>query len=534
MCLRPLRIKNPTKYFRQGVDKEYLLVPCGKCTECINANRMDWQIRLYYEHRATAELHNGFTFYFTLTYNGLCPSVPVRDDKGRVVFCFNHKHIPDFIKRCRSQIVHDGVNISIRHFICSEYGDSPDTEYITDSGFRAHCTHRPHYHGLFFVSRNDGCTLSINEAADYIRGLIADKWNYGDKTFTVGYDRYGFALPAGVVSNEVGPIGYCAKYLDKGLATDEYYNSIISDERFKDFLPDLKPKHYQSQGLGREALSLVDADTLDDGFCPCPVYDEQTGLVMTRNFKLPLYLMRKVNYDFDKSHGVYVPNERGLRNLPRIMYNERQEVVKSLEDFSHLFDKNFIKGSSFADKTIEYLNELYGGRFTYDYCQLVGDVLSQYKTLDIANYITFFRDRSMFQRRNDHNVISQEEVDRITSAYGDEVSIAQLLMLGYNSEEILHMPLGRTEYYREFRRFINRSFIPAQVKSRQLAYYTPVSTHYNMLLDDFISIYNCFNLAMRHFRSLSQIERTDLYRQQRKMLKRGLHKEKIAKCFKVS
>ena len=76
MCLRPIKVRNPSRYFREGIDKEYITVPCGKCSECVNANRMDWQIRLYYEHIATEQLHDGFTFYFTLTYNNICPHLP--------------------------------------------------------------------------------------------------------------------------------------------------------------------------------------------------------------------------------------------------------------------------------------------------------------------------------------------------------------------------------------------------------------------------------------------------------------------------
>lgn len=533
MCLRPLKIKNPTKYFRKGIDKPYIFVPCGKCSECVNNNRMDWQIRLYYEHRGTAELNNGFTFYFTLTYNNTCPSVPIRDNKGRVVFCFNHKHIPDFIKRCRTQIMRDNVRLSIRHFIASEYGDSPDVEYITDSGHRAVCTHRPHYHGLFFVSREPGCELSLADAAKYIRELISSKWYYGDKTFTIGYDRFGFSLPAGVVG-AAGPIGYCAKYLDKGLNTDAYYQSIIDDERFADYLDDLKPKHYQSQGIGRDALRLIADGTLDDGVIPCPVYDEASGLVVTRNFTLPLYLMRKVNYDFDKQHGVFVPNERGMRNLPRIMYNERASVVASIDDFKNVFSSNFKKDTAFADKTLEILRNIFGCNFSFDYCKTLFAGLKDYSSYSIADYITFFRDRSMLSSAFDHNVISDDKVDKVFSAFGSDVSIAQLLGLGYNAEEVINMPLDKYEYYLEFRRFLRRTFIPSQVKNYTEPDYVSCSTYFIKFLDDYITLYNAFGLALRYFTALKREERVNLYRQQRKVLKRAHHKDKLSKSLKVS
>ena len=531
MCLNPIRIKNPTRYFRDGIDKPTLLVPCGKCSECINAARMDWQIRLYYEHLATEELHDGFTFYFTLTYNGVCPSIPLRDNKNRVIFCFDHKHIPLFIKRCRIQIERDGVNLAIRHFISSEYGDSPDVQYITDSGLRAFCTHRPHYHGLFFVSRLDGCPLSKVQAADYIRQLICDKWTFGDKSFTVGHDRYGFDLPAGVVGS-AGPIGYCAKYLDKGLNSDEYYNSIISDETYKDYLDDLKPKHYQSQGLGRDALSLVDAETLDSGLIPCPVYDEATGLVVTRNFRLPLYLMRKVNYDFDKDHGVFVPSERGMRNLPNIMYNELEETAKSIDDFRTLYKHNFKRDSDFAAKTIEFLRNMYGNNYKFE---RIDDIVSSCSLLDsraIANYITFFRERSLdiFYKVG---VIDQDYMSKFSEDYS-HVTIRQLLSLDYSVEDILCMPLGRDEYLNHARYMLKRTFVPSQVKDDKSPFFKSRVTYFVRLLDDYISIYNCFGLATRYFASLSRQERVDDYKQRRKVLKRAFHKDKLSKTIKVS
>ncbi|QRV61970.1 replication initiator protein [Microvirus sp.] len=533
MCLRPIKVRNPSRYFREGIDKEYITVPCGKCSECVNANRMDWQIRLYYEHISTEQLHDGFTFYFTLTYNNLCPHLPVRDDKGRIVLCFNHKHIPDFIKRLRTQLIRDDVKMSIRHFISSEYGDSPDASYITDSGRRAFYTHRPHYHGLLFVSRERGCELSIKDAADYIRKLICDKWSFGDKTFTVGYDRFGFPLTAGLVG-AAGPIGYCAKYLDKGLNTDEYYQSLINDERFADYLDDLKPKHYQSQGLGRDALSLVDDGTLDAGFIPCPVYDEKSGLVLTRNFRLPLYLMRKVNYDFDKEHGVFVPSERGMRNLPRIMYNQREDVAKSIDDFKTLYQHDFRKGSVFAEKCLEILQNTYNGRFDFDYCNDLYCAFKEYDSRFIANYITFFRDRSVYRCTNDHNVMSDDKASAIISYTGDEVSIQQLMMLGYEPSDIVSMPLGKREYYTEFRNMLRRTFIPCQVKRRDESFYKSVITYHDKMLEHFVALYNSFALTVRNFNSLDREKRVALYKQQRKLLKRAHHKDKLSNSLKVS
>lgn len=533
MCLRPIKVRNPSRYFREGIDKEYITVPCGKCSECVNANRMDWQIRLYYEHIATEKLHDGFTFYFTLTYNNICPHLPVRDDKGRIVLCFNHKHIPDFIKRLRTQLIRDDVKMSIRHFISSEYGDSPDASYITDSGRRVFYTHRPHYHGLLFVSREDGCELNIKDAAAYIRNLICDKWSFGDKTFTVGYDRFGMPLTAGLVG-AAGPIGYCAKYLDKGLNTDKYYQSLINDERFADYLDDLKPKHYQSQGLGRDALALVDDGTLDAGFIPCPVYDEMSGLVLTRNFRLPLYLMRRVNYNFDREHGVFVPSARGMRNLPRMMYNQREDIAKSIDDFKFLFSHDFRKDSLFSEKCVDILKNTYNGCFDFEYCNDLFCALKEYDSRYIANYITFFRDRSMYRCTSSPESISDSNAKAIVSLTGDEVSIQQVMMLGFDPADIISMPFGKRDFIKRYESMIFRTFFPSQVKCHREPNYTSVFTYHHKLLDDYIALYDAFALTVRYFNSLEREKRVALYKQQRKLLKRAHHKDKLSNSLKVS
>ena len=53
MCLCAVTIRNPkikAGTFLVSVDKEYINVPCGHCSECINAKRRDLTFRAYYEY----------------------------------------------------------------------------------------------------------------------------------------------------------------------------------------------------------------------------------------------------------------------------------------------------------------------------------------------------------------------------------------------------------------------------------------------------------------------------------------------------
>lgn len=158
MCLTPVRILNPARYYTNGLDKMYLVVPCGHCEECRRKKVNDWYVRLSYDYYASKKTGGVFAFV-TLTYNpeslpylntyngafdSLCPSygeVPKVNTP-----CFSKKDLQYFIKRLRALLCDNqlppryqlNIKEDLKYFVVSEFG---------------HDKHRPHYHILFSLPK---------------------------------------------------------------------------------------------------------------------------------------------------------------------------------------------------------------------------------------------------------------------------------------------------------------------------------------------------------------------------------------------
>lgn len=95
---------------------EYMLVPCGKCANCIISRSREWATRIIHE----LPYHNS-SIFITLSYRDEC--LP---EKG-----VNSEHYTNFIKRLRKKY----YPRKIKYFACAEYGEK---------------TFRPHYHAVIF------------------------------------------------------------------------------------------------------------------------------------------------------------------------------------------------------------------------------------------------------------------------------------------------------------------------------------------------------------------------------------------------
>lgn len=100
-----------------------VLVPCGKCSACLESRRFDWCLRLMLEQKVSPS-----ATFITLTYDNA--HLP-KDNKA------DKSHIQLFLKRLRNSVRDFGVRFdsSLRYFIASEHG--------TLNG-------RVHYHGIIF------------------------------------------------------------------------------------------------------------------------------------------------------------------------------------------------------------------------------------------------------------------------------------------------------------------------------------------------------------------------------------------------
>lgn len=177
-CLRPIKLKNPRYkvldfYYNQNFIKtslplDYsLLVPCGKCRNCLKNKSRDWRARLISELSSNKD---GYSYFVTLTL----------DDSAYDYYCIN-SNVPVrlFLERYRKR-----VGRSLKHFIVTELGSE---------------THRLHYHAIFFGSKLSSDVLS--------------------KIWDFGFSHFGWCTEDSV--------SYIAKYITKPQIYESWYKPKI-------------------------------------------------------------------------------------------------------------------------------------------------------------------------------------------------------------------------------------------------------------------------------------------------------------------
>lgn len=153
-CLTPFHRKIVDKLTGEEIS---VLVPCGKCEDCLKKKQSDWISRLLLECQVSLS-----SFFITLTY-----------DENHLPFPqgVNKRDVQLFFKRFRK---HFSKSQKFTYFLCSEYGS---------------ISSRPHYHFLLF------CRFDLEFIP--LSYLLADSWDSGQhKIGTV----------------DVSSIAYCSKY----------------------------------------------------------------------------------------------------------------------------------------------------------------------------------------------------------------------------------------------------------------------------------------------------------------------------------
>lgn len=314
------------------------IVRCGKCRECRQAKSLSWKVRNYFEAKRIQRL-GGFMVYVTLTYNDVnvpkfspmeyllsrdTSEFPLHFDVDKFksshiaacgeYLCFRHSDLQKYLKAIRQQFVRDGIG-DIRYFFASEFGG--DYDYIDDFGHRRHATHRPHYHGLIFVNESPA-------KFERVRDVIAQKWSYGDVTFT--QDPNDITAPFGLVklkgksdtalSDFLSPAMYVAKYVGK-----ETYDPFLSFVRItcenllsaveitpifgmmelasvrSFFDRSTSPRVFASVNFGGDVVNDPKSqEYLESSRCVVPLYDKESHTIVDRVVPLPKNVIR--NRDF--------------------------------------------------------------------------------------------------------------------------------------------------------------------------------------------------------------------------------------------
>lgn len=184
MCISPLRIKNPSLRYNLSTDRAFLYVPCGHCSECLNAKRADWQARGIAEYMYTSA-NGGCTYSYVLTYS----PENITMLNGELVF--NKRDVQLFLKRLRKQL--SKINVTVKYLVTSEYGGN---------------THRPHYHVLFHFSHR--------LLGSRVRQLVEQCWQLG----------FVSPLKNGGLINSTAGVMYVCKYITK----DYDFNDKLLDK----------------------------------------------------------------------------------------------------------------------------------------------------------------------------------------------------------------------------------------------------------------------------------------------------------------
>lgn len=189
-CSYPITIRD--KLRGTDINPKRILVPCGKCIDCIQRKRSDWSFRLLQEHKNSLK-----STFLTLTYNE--ENLP---QNSKLV----KKDLQNYFKRVRTS------HRNLKYYAVGEYG----TQGL-----------RPHYHAIVFNCDNS---------------TLVDQWHN-----TKGTDKnvLGFVTCDTVTEASIHYVtGYVvSKYGKIDEKTGKSINTWAPD--------DIKPFAIMSKGLGK-------------------------------------------------------------------------------------------------------------------------------------------------------------------------------------------------------------------------------------------------------------------------------------------
>lgn len=374
MCTSPIKIKNHSRTFVRGVDKDFLLVPCGKCPECRKRKSNDVYVRSFFEYEYT-KLCGGFVQLITLTYNDKC--LP-RCTTYKIP-CFSREDITKFMKRLRQALVRKyGFDAGeLRYTLCCEYGGERQ---------------RPHYHIEFHVNHKIDPRLFVK--------VVRDCWHFG---FVATTNQYN-----GVICNTKG-LKYVSKYVSKDLITTAFFDKQINFLSNLGYLHEVEvlkqhaPFNRRSIGFGDFGMSnkckyKITLSNLKQRNITLPEYE---GCC---TYALPLHYVRRMLYDKyvekvdDFSKGTdkykyrtsYFLNELGKAlisdNISLLVDNNYKTFKNSLETIDAKcarYVSNLTRIYFDVSKLKAYLNDL-TNRVSKDFCEFVV-YYSGYSSLTLYN-----------------------------------------------------------------------------------------------------------------------------------------------------
>lgn len=387
MCTNKLQIINPKLKaehctFNKYYDPLFLRVPCGKCQECQNMKQQEWLTRLSAEYEYTRSI-GGFVWKDLFTYRE--GDVPT----WHGLKCFNTEHYTNFAKKLRVYLNRDfqdkieelegkgmlpgfnKIDITVETIdrdsmqddiigynnmntdIYPDYNPKGKVKIFWVSEYGNHDgkgTKRPHYHAIFFVQYK--CSIAKFKKA------INKAWIYG---FTSNKPYQENKI------NSMAGIGYAAKYLCKDIEFakvlteqknstfveylerqwQKLYNEPFDKEHFKKYPCDTVKKILKEIGmeeaipysrfsryLGISVLQSLSQQEIDNG-----VMKQLKGTRMGKVYKvvpLPMYLQRKIYYDYNKCVKAWELNDKG--RILKSLY-EQKKIDRTINDLELIFNQ---------------------------------------------------------------------------------------------------------------------------------------------------------------------------------------------------
>lgn len=401
MCLNPRKILNPKRSFSAaGGHRLYLTIPCGKCAECQKRKVDEYMLRAYYESLDTFK-SGGFVLNDTLTYrNSDLPYISDFVDnlpEGLDRMCFSHDDFRLFFVRLRSELSRHGYEVAghLKYFLASEYGTSEG------------CTHRPHYHVLFFV------TFPIDPLR--FSRFVSDCWQFG-RTDGIPFKSPFYVRSKRLFSysdnSDLVHLQNVVSYVTKYMCKDSKFDSIISKRcdditayrygldymhnplavQFRATLyRNTSQFHRQSQGFGAVALDYLNyGDIFSSGMLSMP---SRSSVV--KHIPLPTYFARKLFYNLTKDfRGLpcWELNSEGLRYVDARLNKSLDLMALNLSSW---FKNLGIYGSEHLRSKVDFL--LAGRSFK-----------------DFARYLLFYKGRLLPQNMlNDLQIKACPSVDEL-------------------------------------------------------------------------------------------------------------------------
>lgn len=238
-CLKPF----PMKYAAAEDAATTMMVPCGKCPNCLKRRESGWSYRLCVQDKYSDSSH-----FITLTYNN--DNTVLTKNK---FLTLRKSDVQCFFKRLRKAELKAGNKNKISYYLAGEYGSK---------------TLRPHYHALVFNCSPDRIEAAWCRNGNPIGNVHIGKVTPASIGYTLKYMCKPTRIPLFKADDRIPEFSLMSKGIGVQYLTPQMINFhlAIVDERMYCPLPSGKrapmPRYYRDKIYTPENKLLIQARML--------------------------------------------------------------------------------------------------------------------------------------------------------------------------------------------------------------------------------------------------------------------------------